>query len=144
MSSYEDQIQELLAKVDETKRKQKLTELMKQDQEESDLELENEIEAMDKINVSKYKKKMEQKARLERKNKILEALKNQQPERGVKIKPPKSFKIKSFEDKLLQRIKKRINEVEENNSGVGPDPTELLNHPSLDNASSINTTLSEK
>ena len=76
MSSYEDQIQELLAKVDETKRKQKLTELMKQDQEESDLELENEIEAMDKINVSKYKKKMEQKARLERKNKILEALKN--------------------------------------------------------------------
>lgn len=120
------------------KRKQKLTELLKAEGEESDLELDNEIEAMEKINVSKYRKKMELKARLERKNKILEALNKQQ----AKKLSPKAFKIKSFEDKLLQRIKNRIKEANENESGMGPAHTELLNHPSLDNASSINTTLS--
>jgi len=52
-----------LAKLDQTKRKQKFAELIKAEGEESDLELDNEIEAMEKINVSKYKKKMELKAR---------------------------------------------------------------------------------
>ena len=130
-----------MAKLDQTKRKQKFADLIKAEGEESDLELDNEIEAMEKINVSKYKKKMELKARLERKNKILEAL-NTQQQKKKHVSSPKSFKIKSFEDKLLQRIKKRIEEDNELNSGRGPAHTELLNHPSLDNASSINTTLS--
>lgn len=74
ISDYEHQIQDLLARLEETKRKQKFSELLKAEGDDSDLELENEIEAMEKINVSKYRKKMELKARLERKNKILEAL----------------------------------------------------------------------
>ena len=84
-----------MAKLDQTKRKQKFAELIKAEGEESDLELNNEIEAMEKINISINKKKMELKARLERKNKMLEALNTQQQ------------KKKHVMSVLLSRLKSR-------------------------------------